>query len=203
MHYLALTYLRLITLSWQLAALMIIAVVAFGAVRARFRGPTAPALVVLAAWASFLLAPGTASASVLSGSAAHGSLLGLLGAVLAFGIAVATPPIAPTPGAQTSEFQLAKYVTMFGMAMTTIGTILATVSALLPSGSKPAMYVGVAIAVVGALTKVATALGYASDRSDQKVEAIKGQATVEAAKATAAAGANAGTAASALATDLK
>ena len=94
---------------------------------------------------------------------------------------------ATTPGSATSEFSLSKWVAIFGMGLTTIGTLLATVSSILPAGSKPAMYCGIALAAIGALTKVAVALGYSSDRSDQKVAAIQAQGAIAAAAAGAAA----------------
>lgn len=105
----------------------------------------------------------------------------------------ATPPAAPPviPGNQTSEFNLTKLVAYVGLALTTIGTILATVQSILPAGNKLSVYVGVALAVVGALMKVAVVMGYQDARADTKVAAAQAAGATAAAQAQASAGSDA------------
>ena len=74
-----------------------------------------------------------------------------------------------TPGSETSEFSLARIVSVVGAVVTACGVILA---ALAQAGYGQA-WVGVAIMVIGALTKVVTALGYSDDRSALKAASIE------------------------------
>lgn len=76
---------------------------------------------------------------------------------------------AAKPGSESSEFDLAKKISQIASIVTLLGAIAAVLPESVSSGNK---YVALAIAAIGAITKVLMALGYIKGRTDLKTAAI-------------------------------
>ena len=106
-----------------------------------------------------------------------------------------------TPGAQSSEFTITKYVMIFGGVLTVLFGMLSQVQEMLPSGSKIGGYIAAALSVVSMLLMLAKALGYTNSRDNQKVAVIQAHSAAITAYVTAQASQNAATSAAALNAD--
>lgn len=98
-------------------------------------------------------------------------------------------PIVITPGSQSSEFALTKYVVLAGGVLTVLFGILSQVqqSGLLPDDSKAMHVIAAVLAGVSMLLTFLKALGYTNARASVKVAAAAASGQVAAAESLAAA----------------